>query len=347
MTGGGPDADWRARLGAMAGTSDPVAIFGLGSIGRRYGRILAEAGFAVIGHDVSDAAARRAAEEAGVTPVADPAEPFRRRLSLCIVATPPDAHRAPAEMAISHGTPTLVEKPLAHAMADAEALCRSARDSGTPCFCVCNMRFHPGVEALGAHRGRIGSLAGVRARFGHRLSQMRPAGVDVFAARKGMGGGVVLDCIHEIDYLQALLGPLSFVSSRLAHLGLDPHQVEDWARIDLRTREGRPVGLDLDFVARRKKRGCELVGSEGTLVWSSDGRAPEEVSVVFETDKSREVLMARTGLPADDEYGRMLAAVLAALRGPSPPQDPSLQSLDEARRSLALCLRALEAGVAP
>lgn len=345
MTGPGPDTDWQARLADIAEAADPVAIVGLGSIGRRYARILSGAGFNVLAFDPSDAATRQAAEEADVAPVDALEDLFDRQVSLCIVATPPDAHRSPAEMALAAGVPTLVEKPLAHTMIDAEALCRRARDSGTACFCVCNMRFHPGVQALGAHIGRIGSLAGVRARFGHRLSQMRPAGADVFAGKAEMGGGVILDCIHEVDYLQALLGPLRFVSSTVAHVGLDTHDVEDWARIELQTQEGRPVSLDLDFIARRKKRGCEILGSEGTLVWSSDGRAPEKVSVVFETDTAQEILLSQSGLPGDEEYGRMLAVVLDHVRNPSGV--PMLQSFDEARRSLALCLRALEEGAAP
>ena len=334
---------WRQVLRDLSATAGPVGLVGLGSIGRRYARILREHGFEVFVFDTCADQLSSEVSASGLTRCESLGSLLSHRLSFCLVATPPHQHRAPAQAALEAGIPTLVEKPLAHTQDDADALVNLAERTGTPCYCVCNMRFHPGVMAIRENRARVGKLAFVRAQFGHRLSQMRPVGTDVFASSSQMGGGVVLDCIHEFDYLQALLGPLRFLKSTKASIGPDPIAAEDWARIELQTTEGIPVSLDLDFISRRKRRGCEIVGSDGSVHWSSLGRAPEEVSVVFSDDKIVETLFEKSGLPADDEYGVMLAAVIESFRSPSAVGMP-VQTLQEAARSLSLCMQALKTG---
>lgn len=333
---------WQSLLQKHSKDSGPVALIGGGSIGSRYARILREHGYSVFIYDANRASARKLADDLGATACDTLDALLALEPALCIVATPPNHHRAPAEAALKLNIPTLIEKPLAHTLEDGAALVAAAKVSTGPSYCVCNMRFHPGVMMVHTARDRIGDLAFVRAHFGHRLSQMRPVGTSVFAADAEAGGGVILDCIHEFDYLQSLLGPLRFIASQSGTVGPDPIAAEDWARIELRTETNTPVSLDLDFISRRKHRGYELVGSEGSLIWSSLGRAPEEVVVELATATQSEVLTRASGLPADDEYGMMLAQVMASIKG-DVGLGVTLQSLPDAARSLSLCLQALNA----
>ncbi len=332
---------WSQYLRECARSIDPIGIVGLGSIGKRYARILREHGLRVFAFEVNQTIAQEIASKTGVVTRSSMESLLSEKLSFCIVATPPDQHLQPAEAALWAGVPALVEKPLAHTLADSEALVRIAEKSGTACYCVCNMRFHPGLRALHHNRHRAGEICFVRAHFGHRLSQMRPAGTNIFAASSEMGGGVILDCIHEFDYLQAMLGPLHHIKSTTASLGPDKIAAEDWARIELQTIDGMPVSLDLDFISRRKNRGCELIGSEGSVIWSSLGRSPEEVSVTFSDDRVVQSLYNKCGLNADEEYGLMLADMIRSLSAKSLPMIP-IQTVQEAARSLSLCLQALE-----
>jgi predicted dehydrogenase len=174
---------------------------------------------------------------------------------------------------------------------------------------------------------------------------MRPAGTAVFAAHAADGGGVVMDCIHEFDYLQALLGPMRLTGSDVRSIGPDGIDAEDWALVRLETEGGVPVVLELDFVARRKTRGCEIVGTEGSLIWQSTGRAPEIARVwIARRDGEEDIL---TALEGPDEYAGMLAAVLDAVLPagmkrllPVTQDAPALQTIEEAHRTLALALAA-------
>src|SRR5262249_27512737 len=142
----------------------------------------------------------------------------------------------------------------------------------------CNMRFHPAVAALRRALPRVGRPLFARAQYGNYLPDMRP-GTDyrtLYCARAEAGGGVILDAIHEIDYLVWLFGPIGRVSAEAGRIGNFEIDVEDYAGLHLTHRGGVRSEIHLDYLQRSKRRGCEIVGSEGTLIWTSQGKAPEQ-----------------------------------------------------------------------
>ena len=88
-----------------------------------------------------------------------------------------------------------------------------------------------------------------RASFGYDLRLWRP-GTDhraTYSARADLGGGIVLDAIHELDYLLWLLGPVASVTAETAEspdVGMD---VEVLALAVLRFRSGALGAVDLNF----------------------------------------------------------------------------------------------------
>ena len=86
---------------------------------------------------------------------------------------------------------------------------------------------------------------------------MRASGNDVFASKSDQGGGVVLDCVHDIDIATWLLGPMEHVVSRVATIGEDDIDAEDYALVLLKGNNGLVSSFHFDFIGRLKKRGCE------------------------------------------------------------------------------------------
>ena len=117
--------------------------------------------------------------------------------------------------------------------------------------------------------GAIGRLITLRAEFGQYLPDWRP-GRDyraLYNARASTGGGIVLDASHEIDYSRWLAGEIVAVfgvTEKLSDLDLD---AEDVALLTVRFASGAVGQIHLDSVARGYRRGCRLVGTEGTLEW--------------------------------------------------------------------------------
>jgi predicted dehydrogenase len=141
----------------------------------------------------------------------------------------------------------------------------------------CNMRFHPGVKKVKEllDTNVVGKILSAHIETGSYMPDWRP-GIDyrtIYSARKDMGGGVILDAIHEIDYARWMLGEVSVVScmaDKQSSLDID---VEDVADILLRFTSGVIAHVHLDYVQRPYSRNCKFVGENGVITWDfSEGR---------------------------------------------------------------------------
>jgi predicted dehydrogenase len=241
-----------------------VAVLGLGSAGTRHALFAAELGHGVLGFD-----------PAGVGPSAVPrAGSEEEAIDACeavVIATPSALHASQAVRALEAGRHALVEKPLATTVEDAERVAEAAERSGRVCGMAMNLRFHPGILALRRllHEGRLGTPLLARASFGYDLRRWRP-GTDYrlsYSARAELGGGIVLDAIHELDYLVWLLGPVAAVSGETAHLSSLDIDVEDAGVGILRFTTGALATVDLNFFEPAYRRSCVIVGEQAAASW--------------------------------------------------------------------------------
>lgn len=239
-----------------------VLVLGAGSIGSRHARNLAAAGAGVA---VADPDADRAGAVEGAEAVAYDLDGLDR-FDGVVVASPTSEHLTQATSVAAAAVPALVEKPLAMTAEEAAALA-SAHDRITVGF---NLRFHEPVRRLVdiVHGGRIGRPRSGRLWFGSWLPDWRP-GTDYrnsYSARADLGGGVLLDAIHELDLCVWLFGPdlevEGAVVDRVGPLDLD---VEDTVKALLTTPAGVPVEISLDYLSRRYRRGIEVIGDEATV----------------------------------------------------------------------------------
>jgi predicted dehydrogenase len=139
------------------------------------------------------------------------------------------------------------------------------------------MRFHPGLKILKEliDSGTIGRVLWLSVEAGQYLPDWRPWQNyrDSYSARHELGGGIILDGSHELDYICWLLGRPTEVICRAEHLSSLDVDVEDSAWIYLSFPERRRAELHLDFVQRAYTRTCKVVGETGTALW--DFNIPE------------------------------------------------------------------------
>jgi predicted dehydrogenase len=249
-------------------------VLGQGSIGRRHALLAATLGHEVRGYDVRRDLAPlegigRATSETDALEGADAA----------IVASPPSEHLRQAHLALEHGAHTLVEKPLAPSAAGVGELDAHARERGLLLAVAMNLRFHPGISTVRrlVCEGAIGRPLRASVWFGSWLPGWRPTRDyrDVYSARRELGGGVLLDSIHELDYALWTLGPVVGVRALLAHESSLEIDVEDLAVLILVHAGGTVTSVALDYLDRAYHRGCRVVGEEGTVRWSWREQAVE------------------------------------------------------------------------
>lgn len=301
-----------------------VAVLGQGSIGTRHAGLLRELGCDVVTYD--PVAPGTAAGEAEALEGADAA----------IVASPTSEHARQAALAIDAGVPVLVEKPLALDAATAADLAARAETHGVPLGIAMNLRFHPGVRAVREALPSAGRPLRAAAWCGSYLPGWRP-GTDYresYSAQRALGGGVLLDAVHEIDYLTWLLGPATSVSALLPKVSDLELDVEDVALLQLELASGAVATITLDYVDRSYHRGCRIVGRDGTVAWewgteqvrTTDGvvEAPADAAPTYRAELEHFLVAVRDGTPPSTmpaEAVHTLAIVDAARR-----------SADEGRR---------------
>jgi predicted dehydrogenase len=252
-----------------------VLIHGFGSIGQRHLRVVSELDpnleVAVLSEHGSHA---RAANAPGrLFKELEQARAFQP--DAVVVANAAVAHVAAASGWLQAGTHVLVEKPLAPSTEHLDELLVLARSSGRVLQVGYNLRQAPGLRLMRewCEQGRLGRILSARLEVGQNLAGWR-AGTDLrtsVSAQRAMGGGVLLELSHEIDYLQWLLGPVDWVSAQLFRLGSWDIDVEDTAFLTLgMTRPGHGVAsLQMDFVRHDSTRQCTLVGELGSLRWNA------------------------------------------------------------------------------
>lgn len=189
-----------------------------------------------------------------------------------IVASPATAHKLHAEKLIENCIPVLIEKPLAAGCDDANQLRRLAEKYKTPVavgYCLRYLSSAIKMKELLAENC-IGSVYNCFINIGQYLPEWRPTKDyrDSVSANKSLGGGVLLELSHELDYAQWLLGPLALESAILRNSNELDLDVEEIADVVLSTDKGTICNVHLDFLQKSPQRLCSLIGSKGRLDWN-------------------------------------------------------------------------------
>lgn len=321
-----------------------ILVVGCGSIGRRHAaNAAAMAETAVV--DADRNAGEQTAAQTGALHFTSLEQGLAWGPAGVIVAVPHIAHLDVALAAAKAGADVLIEKPLSHSMDGVTGFLAALKEMGRRAWVVNNMRFHPALQILREHLPSIGKPLFARAHVGNLLSAMRP-GADyrqLYCARRSAGGGVILDAIHEIDYLTWLFGPVVKVRCQAARLGGLDIDVEDYASLTLSFAQGPAAQVQMDYLRPFKRRGCEIVGSEGILLWESEGKSPEYCTVRRYSKGSNqwETLLFLPDVDTNAPYVELLKHFLMALDG----KDEDLLTASMAAEELAVSLEALRQGM--
>ncbi len=292
-----------------------VAVWGAGSIGLRHYSILERRPDV----DVVAIPARsgRSADlrQQGLQAVDSLADAVERGATAVLVATDSGRHEQDTLTAIAQDCHVLVEKPMAIDSSAAKRMISAAEEQRVHLHVASCLRFDAGLDWVRERVGDIGEIVLADVECLSWLPDWR-AGRDYRAgyASRPQEGGVVLDLIHEIDYVNWILGPLDYSAAELNNLGiLDlPRDVEETAVLLATRANGRaPIVIRLSYVSKSESRCCRILGSQGALAWDyHSGTAIMSRADGVEIDR----LVWESGAPM---YEKQIDAWLLALRGGS------------------------------
>ena len=331
-----------------------IAIAGAGLIGRAHTQRIREldgcelAAYA----DPSPAAAALAAESA-VPLYEDLANLLaKERPDGVILATPNALHVAGALQCLEAGVPVLVEKPIADTLEEAQRLVDATERTGVPVL-VGHHRRHSAIleQAIWTVRsGALGRLVAVTA----SATFVKPDSYFTdgpWRAQPG-GGPILINLVHEIDNLRALVGDIAEVQAFASH-ATRGHPVEDTVAINLRFANG-VLGTFMLSDCAASPRSWEQTAGENK---SYDHHADEDCYVIAGTQGSLSVPTMRlryyTGerswwapmetrrlpLPDADPLLRQLAHFCEVIRGKATPR----VTAEDARKTLEATLAVAQA----
>jgi len=179
--------------------------------------------------------------DAGVTVYQSLAEMFASdKPDGVILATPNQMHADQALVCIAAGVSTLIEKPVAHTLADGIRLCRAAEAAGVRILVGHHRRhspiLHQVVEVV--RSGVLGQLVGVigSAVFYKPDSEGYYDGANAWRREPG-GGPILLNMIHEVGNLRAMVGEIIAVQAFTSN-ATRGFKVEDTTAINLKFENG-------------------------------------------------------------------------------------------------------------
>jgi predicted dehydrogenase len=196
-----------------------------------------------------------------------------KKPQLMVIANPSAMHLPYLLAAIEKGIPFYAEKPVLTHATDLLVLRKAIQGKKLPPNVVgCNLRFLPSLQQLrqwvqGGHLGHV-----VRASFeaGQWLPDWRPAQDyrQSYSAQNALGGGVLLDLIHELDAARWLLGDFTSVQAQLYKGSNLEIETEDCACLLLRAQSGPLATVALDYVSRSPVRRYCVVGDQASAEWN-------------------------------------------------------------------------------
>jgi predicted dehydrogenase len=333
-----------------------LAIAGAGLIGSAHAeRVRASEGCSLVGIADPSPAAVALAQEMGVPLFATLEQMLDTvRPDGAILATPNAWHVQGALACLARRVPVLVEKPVAETLGEAQQLVVAAAASGVPVLVGHHRRYSAILEAARKviASGQLGRLVTVNgsATFRKPDSYYTEA---PWRAQRG-GGPILINLVHEIDNLRALLGDIVEVQA-LASNAARGFEVEDTVAINLRFASG-VLGTFLLSDSAASPRSWEQTSGENKRY---DHHADEDCYVIAGDQGSLDVPTMRLrryagerswwaalgteviAVPDVDPLLRQLQHFCAVIRGEEAPR----VTASDAARTLEVTLAVAEAAV--
>ena len=194
-----------------------------------------------------------------------------------MIANPAPFHLYAAQRLADAGVHLLIEKPLSSTIDGVTQLIETCHKKGTVLLTGYNLRFLPSLQRfrnlLLDHT--IGRVLSVRCEIGQYLPSWRPDTDyrQTASAQRELGGGVLLELSHELDYLRWIFGEVEWVNATLTRQSALEIDVEDNAHLILgfvsTDDKCQLIGtVNLDFIRHDKTRSCTAIGENGTLRWN-------------------------------------------------------------------------------
>ena len=260
------------------------------------------------------------------------------RFDVALICSPAPSHIDDAIFFAEIGMHIFIEKPLSNNLNRIEELKNIIKTNNMVSMVGYPLRFSRSMIAMKdmISADTLGKILSVRSVSFSYLPDWRP-GVDyrkTVSANKELGGGVLLEVSHEIDYLCWLFGEPEIINSKIQKISDLEIDVEDTAFIDFKfMNESSPFdcNLSLDFSSNKINRKCEIIAENGQLTW--DGINNSLVYNNFNSNRAEQVVE-----PGKYNHNDMYLSQMKYFIESIEHQRRNMESIEEAIKTVEIIL---------
>lgn len=246
-----------------------ILIDGVGSIGARHLKNLIKLGHDVYAVDTDSEKLRKISKYTNKV-FTSLSEGIKLNPDIAFICTYSNNHIAPAIKCAKAGCHLFIEKPLSTHKRGLNELIKIVKSKKLVTMVGCNMRFHPAVQRIRKYLDDdaiVGNPLWADFEFGYYLPFAKKNYRSSYISKKKLGGNIIFDGIHEIDYATWFFGKPRKVfcsKNKLSDLNMD---TDDYADSIIEYKSGTIARFHSDYLQHAYSRRCKIVGDNGVLVW--------------------------------------------------------------------------------
>lgn len=275
-------------------------VIGCGSIGQRHIRNLKSLGYKASGCEKDYLRAKQVKKRYGIKVFSNLKEALKNEYIGAFICSPTSLHIPISIEVAKRDIHLFIEKPLSNSLKDVNKLFTIVNKKNLVTLIGCNARFFPSFRLVKKliEKNKIGKVLSVKVECGFYLPYWHPYEDyrKAYSANKSLGGGVILDDIHEIDSLYWLFGEAKEVfcfADKLSDLHID---TEDITEIFLKFKAGTFAQIHLDYLQRTYQRHYKFIGEKGTIILDFIKQ-----NVEFYSEKTNQWKVFQESIDADRE----------------------------------------------
>ena len=214
-----------------------IIFFGLGSIGQRHAKILLDD----YHHEIFAFRTKNGQYKSDlpIKEIFSWDDIDKLKPDIAFITNPTSLHIETAIKCARNGYRLFIEKPIGSKIEGLAELLKIVKDKQLPSYVAYNLRFHPVINKLKEYINQF-NLLHMRVLCTSFLPDWRP-GQDhkkSYSSISKLGGGVLLDLSHDIDYVHYLLGGINRIEGKCGRESDITVDTDDYADILAESQRG-------------------------------------------------------------------------------------------------------------
>ena len=161
----------------------------------------------------------------------------------------------------------LIEKPITIDSKKINVLKSFSKKYKKKIYVVSNLRYFYNLNFIKKFLKKLGKPISAKSYFGHNLLKQKSKN-NYYYKNINKWGGIIFDCIHEIDLMLFLFGKIRNIFCKNLKLSGKINSF-DYSEILFEHKNRVQSSINLDFLRNLKQKGFEIVCQNGTILWKS------------------------------------------------------------------------------